>query len=77
MGRSSMVIVQPDASRATVTDRVLPSTVLLLDEDEVPLPDEEAETELLAPFAPARWDRADAPEPSSSIIETVLRPSAA
>jgi len=77
LGRSSIVTVQPFSSRVTLTDRLLPSAVLLLDADERPLLDEETETELLDDVAPDACDCALALVAlSSSTMLVSTRPSA-
>ena len=70
-------MVQPFSSRVTRTDRVFPSEELLLETDERPSLDEEAEAELrekevadACELALALWP------PSSSTIVVSTRPSA-
>jgi hypothetical protein len=71
------VTVQPFSSRVTRTDRRWPSEALLLDADERPSLDEEAEIELLDDEPPDARELALAPFlPSSSTIVVSVRPSA-
>jgi len=70
-------MVQPFSSRMTRTDRVFPSEELLVETDERPLLDEEAETELCDEEAPDACELALALcAPSSSTIVVSIRPSA-
>jgi hypothetical protein len=78
MGRSSTVIVQPDASRLTVTDRRTPSTTLVLVALLEPSPDELEldETELLDEPEPRALDEAEAPVSLALTVVRITRPSA-
>lgn len=72
-------MVQPFSSRVTRTDRVFPSEELLLETDERPSLDEEAETELREEEVPDACELALALAlwpPSSSTIVVSTRPSA-
>ncbi|ONF95213.1 hypothetical protein SPHI_26340 [Sphingomonas jeddahensis] len=68
--------VQPFSSRFTRTDRLSPLEVLLLDADERPSLDEEAETELLDDELPDARELALALFLPSSTIVVSIRPSA-
>ncbi|WP_140418485.1 hypothetical protein [Sphingomonas mucosissima] len=69
--------MQPLASRVIVTDRPLPSDVLLLDAEDRPSLEEDTETELLEDRLPADCALARAlPSRSSDTIVVSTRPSA-
>lgn len=69
--------MQPFASRFTLTECVLPPALLVLLADDVPLLDDEAETELLEEWLPVDCELACAvPAASSSTMLVSTRPSA-
>ena len=68
--------VHPSASRLTVTVRLTPSTLVLDVEDDTPLPEEEADAELLALPAPRLLDCAEVPARDAATLVTIVRPSA-
>lgn len=69
------MVEHPAASRVTVTDRVTPST--LDGADDVPLPDDAVETELLELEPPVAFDLAIVRELVASTSVTITLPSLA
>jgi hypothetical protein len=69
------VIVQPDGSRFTVTLWPLPSELLLTSAEDLPLLDDDIETELLDDCDPELRAVAEAPLLPASTIVTTTRPS--
>ena len=70
------MIVQPDASFVTRMLWLLPSALLLVLADDVPLPDEDTDTELLDACDPELCTLAEALALSASTIVFTTRPSA-
>ena len=68
-------MVHPAALRVTVTLRLEPSMLVLDDAEDTPLPDEDAEAELLALYPPRACERLSAAV-AASTTEVVVRPSA-
>ncbi len=71
-----MVIVQPAASRRTVTVLRSPLVLVLADEEELPLDEDEAAAELLALPSPRLFTRTSALAPPAATVETITLPSA-
>lgn len=69
------MIVQPDSSRRTVTLWRLPSELLLLVAEDLPLLDDDTETELLDECDPELRVLAEAPLLPALTIVTSTRPS--